>query len=619
MTIANIVIPREDELLYSWIHRMSQANNSDMEPFVRMYATWPGQPQYGPWTYLISMLAEAIGLSPAETIDHTTLYPLIAPFLPAGSQTKYLSGYIYDSGRSNIFDRKSLKTGKMRFCPECRNEQMNMEGTWTIRRSWQAPGRTRCEKHDTALLEFDASALHWTDNPKGDPMEPILIPEAESAYAAFIKDLIGRHLDGNITDIRNFLVSDLSLKKPENPKGALWEVMERISSGIFAPFRMDISRVSGFIFQNAYMPYSSLIPFLCAYLNGDAGFINIPATPGSFAEDIQRIAASGYTVAGPQRKNLLSLTCERCGIRFAQTASAMLNGFPCPKCARKITDKEILQKIIESTDEATYTMDAFDGKNITATHKKCGVPRTYRTGAFIYGESRCPCSTYYTKERLKKLTDDAGFDLISYKNERLTVRCRKCGNEMAADIGRFLENPRCSVCQAKAKSMNNTPAFEMRETFCRHLNSINGIFRTKEGVPGLTADEVARMVRVYKANGFLEKSSYGIYQVLKPLTLEWDHRCDEERRALMESILENYQIGDVLTVRGNTLGELPRRRAIKNLEWFMKKGYIDKKGFGKYEILKEFYEYADKHTRKEGKKNGEKNLNSQLHESKSKS
>ena len=168
-----MIIPlEEDELLGSWMYRLSKANlfeNSDsfLRSFVR--AISDSGYQYIKYNDTEEFHAFYLALQSstpmAELYLKTTCYAGLAPFITSGQQTRRINlAFRKTYGHPEFTPKVTPLTAKLCYCRECRSEELRRQGFWYYHRAHQLPGVKVCHKHGCLLNIFNGKIGHEFDD-----------------------------------------------------------------------------------------------------------------------------------------------------------------------------------------------------------------------------------------------------------------------------------------------------------------------------------------------------------------------------------------------------------------------------------------------------------------------
>lgn len=177
--------PYPDELLYSVITRyhVRTSNSSPKWTLKELFGTDKVIPTFDLPSHLerLSKKVSHLGISSDDWIDHHTLYPLYAPFLP-GNRAVRLRKLMKEEDGSGIHAYVGItaslvtRRNKLLFCPSCYAEDIKRYGEPYWHRIHQVPGVFFCP--------FHKSALHKMLEPVADRHGLTILPIAKNMFTA---------------------------------------------------------------------------------------------------------------------------------------------------------------------------------------------------------------------------------------------------------------------------------------------------------------------------------------------------------------------------------------------------------------------------------------------------
>jgi len=219
MPVVNRINLMEDELLYSYISRIADENGMNVDGFSSLYVDnmAPGKDPEDGFLQLpigssiyIPKIAAICHEDPLDFFFKTTIYPGTAPLLTPARQigiinTAFRNVYRYPhligSYHSDVRDLK--------YCPVCRQNDLNKLGYSWLRRRHHMPGVSACCDHGVMLenvirkVRADGTELIYPVT------ETKMADDIEVCYARFARDFLNAGLDLNsATSILHFIRAD---------------------------------------------------------------------------------------------------------------------------------------------------------------------------------------------------------------------------------------------------------------------------------------------------------------------------------------------------------------------------------------------------------------------------
>ena len=347
MHLIPIMLPlEEDELLGSWLYRLSKANLFDkpdvfLKTFVRpnshkgyQYINFVGDEEF-PAVYQ----AMQLNTSMADLYLKTTCYGGLAPFITRGQQTRHTNLSFQNTYAHSAFVPKANPLiDELRYCEHCRCEEMRNMGFWYYHRAHQLPGVRVCHKHGCLLKIFDGKIGHeFDEEAPSRSVTPNAEPSIMQQYSVFAKDILVSSPDTDITGTKYAIMSTLQERGYTNCGegfNKLWSEIER--RGMAEMFPVDIS-------QYIRLQLASL--YTCMHIE----YLSKKRRPQINADFINRVAQKYY----PQMKELLETIedpqCEEKIHELLQQAHKNLEAMQ-DKAQQEIASKEIIASQAEALD-----------------------------------------------------------------------------------------------------------------------------------------------------------------------------------------------------------------------------------------------------------------------------
>lgn len=461
-----VIPPEDDELLGSWMYRLSKANLFDNpDAFIRSFvrAQAGGGYKYIKYDDTEEFAAFYLALQSstpmADLYLQTSCYAGLAPFLASGQQSKRLNlSFRRTYGKPEFTPKVTPLTRDLRLCERCRSEELEDKGFWYYHRAHQLPGVKVCKKHACMLMVYNGKQGHEFDDDAPFEME-----EANASgdimlrYAAFCKDILRSAPD-----------TDLS-----GTKQVIKEALRRLGYGDrgtdYATLKSDIERremtqmfpvdMEHYMKIGLASPYPSIeqtMALVFFLFDSAQDFVQRLPQPDA-ARFWERIGEGGYELVGSFRSNLIQLRHE-CGTEFCTTADGFASGWSCPRCDAERTNQEIFDDLIAHAGDNKYsTRGKFRGfdSEVSLRHHECGRETAITPRAFLFEGTRCTCRRQQKKEALlQKVNIVGGFELVTYNshNEHLTIKHLGCGNAFDCNYDHFMADMRCPHCESGVKA-----------------------------------------------------------------------------------------------------------------------------------------------------------------------
>ena len=394
-----ITVPlAEDEMLYSYLMRLADANGLSPDHFASMIGA--DSFSYRSYGYL--------GALPVSIFRRSSMYMLLAPLYSRWKQLNIVLG----SFRSlvaypHLFSRKPTDIHSLRVCPLCAAEEIQSYGFFTIKRSHNIPGVTTCYRHHVKLVSYHGKPGDELNlesyGPTDDPLD--------TEYADFTRRFALGHLECHSEDIVDYLrlqchVPKTELRRlPDYDPERLLRLMMHYDPGLELSYNHGNEINAFFDSADGYDLYSYSY-HLVEMGHHDETFVTTPYgfTLG-FGEE------SFDVISEPKRFELIF------------------------QCLISNGEYELVKNIASGKD------------TITIRHNECGHLTSMTPVAFIMGQ-RCQCISRYSSQQISSFASSHGIKLISFTNVRSqsTFRCNK-GHVFHETFAAFWENPTCPVCE----------------------------------------------------------------------------------------------------------------------------------------------------------------------------
>ncbi|MDY2637124.1 MAG: TniQ family protein [Phascolarctobacterium sp.] len=432
------LVPYEDELLYSWINRLADANNVPYRVFISKYFESRGLAAGGKRSFFL--FADGVPLvDPGAYFLNVTTYPFEAFFMSRGMQTKsVLPAFRFKNGLNSIdiTDFKHIKV-----CSECVYEDLEDFGEWYIRRSHQLSGVCVCHKHGVELKSLNKPPIFFDCIPSDMlSLDKVASMGLELEYAVFAKKMLDMKVVTDFETVSEKFFSFIGSKDEFVRRFLVSRYAPLYKSNILLYTFLDNARKSKSVLPD------NILPLIMYCYDGNAeAFCNdvaIDSVPADF---------EGYKLLGDY--GLLKLYKHLgCGKRFVMSEHGMSMGFGCPFCERFEPEDIIFKRLIYNISGAEYeVMTPFTGMwdKVVLKHIKCGHEFSVRPGNFLFKGTRCKCGQKHTEAELKTYVEShEGFKFVRlgrYK-PKIIVRHEACGQEFEISFFEFKKRPFCRAC-----------------------------------------------------------------------------------------------------------------------------------------------------------------------------
>lgn len=510
MKLFNIVKIKEDEILYSYLLRLSRANGfDDLREFLGVAKILPHYEdeknvyrfvRYDIHSDLYPLLnaIECSAIGVAELYRATSLFP-ITSLVCSRAITSHRIGMLsrYRCRTSLITPLEDTFQG-VKFCPCCRKNDLEADGEWHYYRSHQIPGVTVCHHHGCALCLFQGKRGFELDLEQLSTEKDV--KERSLEYAKFAHDLLTVDLDADINIISHIVLNRMkelgySKQTLDQLQKDMGTYVELLNTPLKTFFRWFPSKS-----QCDLQTCITLILYLFGDIKTFLSYLPSNPTP-----DTETQISHSYELISPQRKDIIELLCPHCQAPFLSSYRRIKSGWGCPDCDAKRTDQELFQHLFETASFGDYELLKFSNMNkkIEIRHSACGRVYSIRSRDFLEESKRCMCgksSSYAEVERRVDLVGD--FDLIHFQSTTMPFRIlhKGCGSEFSVNYGRFIRHPKCKICENLSRSEQEFEK-EIYELVGEEYKLVSAYKDRKTDVQILHT--VCNTVQVYKPQRFL--------------------------------------------------------------------------------------------------------------------
>ena len=448
--------PAPDEVLYSYLCRLAYANGIfGRDYFKALFRPRSGGPIQGELPndchrffsrfWKLSGL-EGHGQTLFAFFLSATTYPFESAFFSRGQQTNYIFTTFQEDGYAHqTFDLIQ----RLRFCPRCRQEDLQDYGTCYYHRSHQLSNVTTCWKHGCPLWVCPRSKRYrpLTLETEADPSPFLIDGPTDQAYAEFCHDLLEEPLladrEGIIREIRESLkgISRMDFEHCLCEKG-IWPVLKHPSR--------DLSILFGANRTSFNRDDLILLAFVCLADKDILSAVRKRVLKKGLDEEmIQQVLEEQGSVILDQRQGLFLLRHNACGTRYVITGDGILNGFPCPVCTK---GDAFFRSIIEASGKGEYELVQGASSmqdRIRIKHISCGRVYDIRCIDFITRGQRCPCRKKLTLDEARMIIGEVdGFTLVRFRGIRkeADILHDVCGGTFSVRFDHFRESPSCRCC-----------------------------------------------------------------------------------------------------------------------------------------------------------------------------
>lgn len=213
-----IVIKREpDELLYSWILRLSEANGfTNLRSFTNGYITPNATKSEKNRRVLKYDLLEEyeniyevldVNIGKLDLFLETGVFSYYSLFMTSEQQASIVDESFYNNGKNRFADVSKIKMiSNLNLCPECMKEDKKRIGRFYYHRKHQLPGVSVCAKHKCVLQRYKGIPMHEGDEePKVEDLEY----GAGATFAEYSAAILNEALHCNADDLKAVICKKL--------------------------------------------------------------------------------------------------------------------------------------------------------------------------------------------------------------------------------------------------------------------------------------------------------------------------------------------------------------------------------------------------------------------------
>lgn len=400
--ITEFFYPFKNELVYSWIHRLSNANGISFRIFMETYMEksmiFEGDFNYDIRHELVTLCDHIYCMVDLNRIyRNNTTQPFYNLFFTKDQGDRYTRNYVRT--RSTIDPKMKGTISKIKICPRCLEE----DKIKYLHTEHNLSGVTICAKHKCKLYEYVGKKGNECEYDINQYRECFfrVDEEFDLMYSIIASKLCLTEISADISHIKHFV--KLRLKGYVTSDGYfdrkvfVKEIKKWKYSYLFNNIEYATERF--FIKSMGYTP-ESIIPLIMFVFDEIDELINLL----------------------PKGENYFEYrTCEHCGQQgyFLIEDNAYES---CYRCQKEIdTNKEFISLVKEKNSGEYEALDPFISMNreIRFLHKKCGKITKIKPRVFLYGTATCSC---------EKIAFDKGFEVFkAYKesnklNEKIPKR-----------------------------------------------------------------------------------------------------------------------------------------------------------------------------------------------------
>lgn len=450
--------PEEDELLYSYLCRLADANAlPGPEHLLEKFYGLSGLSEkrllrYDALTFLGTLSEDT------ELLYKGTLLPGISPAVTSKQINRMVGIMSFSRELQALTPPVTRLIRTLKMCPSCVRER----GRMLYLREHQMPGVTVCSRHKCRLWAYAARKGKELVGP-WQMMETDQDPDQAVAYAGFCVDLLKADIAVNVRAIR-----------PDGHHHGIEDNLKWMAATFGSVKKMQES-------------------------------INI---------DEQSPLPGVVEAWGVLRK----AKCPE-GHVYTTTSDRMRSGWGCPVCDRLIGPEKTFRNVVGVTAADYELLSDFERMEaqITVRHAACGKTLSMKARKFVEEGVRCTCRTAQVNQRVSTAGDHS-FTLREYRgfDANAVFYHQRCGRTFQKSYRWFISYPLCPLCSAeKKKKQPEKKAYKHMATYrqlCdRHIPG-ELVFLADIVIPGRSHAQTNNDLRALRQKGLLDLVFPGVYR-----------------------------------------------------------------------------------------------------------
>ena len=458
--------PERDELLISYMHRLSEYNCiQSMSAFLTTYI-FPDRVDRNNCQIKLDanrvfydyFESEDVPINRAEFYLQHSIYGGIAPLLTAGQQMQIVNEAF---GRRNIFPELCTPSTSMidalMICPECEKEDIQKIGERYFHKMHHMPGVKVCAKHGCALRKCVSRTPLMNHSELKFETVSIENEKWERLYAAFAADFLNACIDANIMQIKGAAfkkMQEMNYKNPIYQKNDYGNLKEQIEAEkITALMNVDIDRfLKVSLIRGSYADKQTILALLCFLFGKVTELKRYLGFDQELALSFIEQAQENYDVFEPFRATIMEMRRKETGENFVSTAFGFISGWREPTADMDLSVQKKFAELFENITDETYvlngTFQSMD-RTVEIYHTICGSMIRPRARAFLLEGVRCPCESKFSFGKAARMVEKHdGFHLVSFSGteKECTILHDLCGKEFTCTFKKFISSPTCRIC-----------------------------------------------------------------------------------------------------------------------------------------------------------------------------
>lgn len=417
-----IVIKREpDELLYSWILRLSEANGfTNLRSFTNGYITPNATKSEKNRRVLKYDLLEEyeniyevldVNIGKLDLFLETGVFSYYSLFMTSEQQASIVDESFYNNGKNRFADVSKIKMiSNLNLCPECMKEDKKRIGRFYYHRKHQLPGVSVCAKHKRVLQRYKGIPMHEGDEePKVEDLEY----GAGATFAEYSAAILNEALHCNADDLKAVICKKLVDSYCDTYEKFKIELNERC---VFKMSDYEIRRLWRNIHSEEYFLSPEKVVCILMILYPDVNSLfNVLQEKDELLLINDALKTNSCSKEVLQKSSIIEIE-HKCGRKFCINPKEFSQSWPCPICEVsenlthsakmlpvKRTEENFRQLIRDLTGEEYTLISSFETMTdyIEIKHNVCGCVGKYKASDFAKGRRCKKCTQMLRRELLE--------------------------------------------------------------------------------------------------------------------------------------------------------------------------------------------------------------------------
>lgn len=428
-----------DELLYSWIHRIADANGLRIKDFSNAYL---GTNNAAIGSLPFDIKNEFVHLykyllKKPNMIDFylsTSTAEFEAMFMTEGQQTKLVNNIFAPKNSLNTSSNGLIQS--VNICPECMKEDIDIYGEAYLHRHHQMSNVATCHIHHCPLRSYIGKKGHACDYNLSDyeEIKTDIALNSLNAYTDYASSFFNVLIPCNIKVLKDVLYKQLK-SEGYSAYDAYKSFIDNIEKWKYRDLiSFDIERFLKVKMISAeYVSQKELLPIL----------MYLYPNPNDVLDEIR-----SRNIA-PLMKEYKCPNCEK---KYVTTPYAFSHHFGCHNCNENLSEHEIVSKIFSNSGYQLKSEFKSLAKKVSLYHDDCGQTISITPRAFLYEGARCLCESTITFKKAKEMVELSGeYDLTEFSSSEglCKIHSKSCGHTFEVRYRKFIKSPQCRVCFPK--------------------------------------------------------------------------------------------------------------------------------------------------------------------------